>query len=271
MPIITLSSLYAQLDRRRDVLFTKTSATAQLTGAYASLWVPGTLPAAGAAPTTAAVLSDATAGAMLLPLRNGTEERLVGFVNVILANAGAGLILEDRLSHSGAMSGTVITAQTSGVDVSVATSNMVARVGKANYSEVSWWLEWYTATGVTAVTPTANVTYHDATTGAIVLPILATTMGASRRVPIHPLNGKFIKSIQSIQLSATTGTAGNFGVTATRQICLVVGDVASKLVLGDWPVVAPQPIADNACLTLSTLCSTTTTGTITGSIGFAVN
>jgi hypothetical protein len=71
------------------------------------------------------------------------------------------------VAHFGGLNGTLTTAQTVSLDLStlLATDNINLRKGDNNYSDVQWWLEWYTATGATAVTATIAVTYNDGTTG----------------------------------------------------------------------------------------------------------
>jgi hypothetical protein len=128
--------------------------------------------------------------------------------------------------HMGGLSGTVTTAQTVNLDLNanLATDNLDERKGDANFSDVQWWLEWYTDTGSTAVTATVGVTYNDGTSGNLSAISLAATRRASLMVPLNPLvhpcgggrQDSFKATWTGVTLSATTGTAGSFGVTATR-------------------------------------------------------
>jgi hypothetical protein len=247
----------------------KGSIATQVTGAEASLWRGNSLPAQGAIPAAAAsVCTNLTLGALPLIPRSGSQIRLLtgyGFAN---ANASASHYVEDRLAHNGSLSGIVATAQTVGVDASLTTNNLPARIGAADYSEVLWFMEWYTATGATATTPVFNVTHNDNTTGtanvwvagATALPI---NVAASRRYQIIAANGKPIKSIQSVTMP-TTGTAGSFGVTALRRYGVIVGEVSNRFSSKEFAVSTATPISDEACLGVNVMCSGITTGAITG-------
>jgi hypothetical protein len=171
----------------------------------------------------------------------------------------------------GGLNGTLTTAQTVNVDASVATSNLVARIGATDYSNVEWWLEWYTATGATAVNATIAVTFNDNTTTNIVV-ALAATVAASRRLPIlSNTAGKWIKSIQSVTLSASTLTAGNFGVTATRKHAQPKScDVANKLIKDNWYELGSPIVPDSACISLSMLNISNASGLLIGDLKYSV-
>lgn len=86
--------------------------------------------------------------------------------------------------------------------------------------------------------------------------------GSIRWFPRLP--GKFIKAVTGVTLSATTGTAGNFGITATRQRAAISMPLANKSEIFDWAQLGLPAIADDACLMMLMMCSTTTTGTVRG-------
>lgn len=252
----------------------RASATLQLANQYASSWRLGTYPAIGAIPVAAAVCDATLLGAYPLPTRTGTQKRLLTGVNISYANASTEGIIVDRLAHRGGLSGTVATAQVVGVDVSVATSNMVLRKGQADYSEVMWFLEHYTATGATGVTPSFAITHFDGTIGTGQIwnqgsPALPASVAASRMYMIVSTVGKPIRSIQTVT-QPTTGTAGNFGVTAYRRLGSSVGVVANRIEPVYIPVTDAAEVHDNSCVTLIQLCSGTTTGIIQGSIQMTV-
>ena len=73
----------------------------------------------------------------------------LGWATLATGNANQGIEIHDRLAHMGGLSGTVTTAQGA---LSLVTTNPGAdRLGDANYSDVQWFLEVYTALGATAV------------------------------------------------------------------------------------------------------------------------
>ena len=257
--------------------FNRNSISSMIIGSEASLWRGTGFPAQGAVPGAAAICNASTTGALPLAPRTGAQERIISSVAFMGGAVGHTFLIEDRLGHMGGLSGTVTTAQTVALDIhaNIATNNLAARIGAADYSEIEWYLEWYTATGSTAVTPTASVTYNDGTTGTVNVWVLGatalpTSVAAARRYKLAPTNGKYIRSVESVTLSATTGTAGSFGVTAVKRLTQMETVVASVLQVRDWSTLTAPRIVDNACVTLGQVCNTVTTGVSQGAIVQAV-
>lgn len=191
--------------------------------------------------------------------------------NAVCSNSAVTIEIHDRLMHMGGLVGNVATAQTANLDVSanLATSDLDARKGDANYSDIQWWLEWYTDTGSTAVTATVNVTYNDGSSGNLTGIALAATRRASLMIPLNGSipaadSGKYIRDVNTVTLSATTGTAGSFGVTATRPRLTMPLNVANKMEVFDWAQLGLPEIFNSSCLFPIQLASTTTTGTVRG-------
>jgi hypothetical protein len=266
-----LTALFSGIKSQTFAKINKAVVATQVVGGYTSMWLSGTVPAAGVAPTAAAVCDNTLTGAIAIPARVGGEERILALSDMTFSIAGQSVIYEDRLAHMGGLNGTLTTAQTVGVDASVATSNLVARIGATDYSNVEWWLEWYTATGATAVNATVPVTFNDNTTTNIVVAVPAST-AASRRLPILSATaGKWIKSVQSVTLSASTLTAGNFGVTATRKHAQSKPcDAINKLIKDNWYELGSPVIPDSACVAMSMLTNNASTGTLIGDLKYSV-
>ncbi len=264
MAITNLDTLFSAMKSGQWSLYSKASIASQLAANYSSLWRAVGQPGQAAIPTTAAVCNNTLLGAMPLPTVT-TEEIILASMEYACGLASQTLILEDRLAHMGGLSGILTTEQTVGVDASVTTSNLPARVGATNYSELKWWIEWYTTTGTTARTATCAVTYHDNTSGTIVVTIAA-SYAASRRLQIVPTNGKYIKSIQTLLLSGSTGTQGNFGVTSTKEIATCTAILANKMEGKTWDALNAPVINPMACLNFSTLNISTATQIINGKI-----
>lgn len=167
----------------------------------------------------------------------------------------------------GGLNGTLTTAQTVGVDLTATGLNLPAdRRGAADYSDVQWWLEWYTDTGATASNATVAVTYDDGSTGNLAAIAVGGTVRAGRMIPLTPaVNGRYIRAVSSVTLSASTGAAGSFGVTATRPRTAVWSAVANKIETFDWAQLGLPAIPNDSCLQMVCLCSTTSTGTVRGS------
>lgn len=249
----------------------KASIGSQVAGSFVSLWRATGQPGQGAIPTTAAICDNTTLGGINFTQQTAPATSYVGYGEVASSNSAMTTELHDRLMHMGGLSGTVTTAQTVGIDLSanLATSNLAERIGDSNYSDVRWWAEWYTSTGTTAVTLTAAVTYNDGTTGNLTALSLAATRPASFLASLNSLipaasSGKFIRAVNSVRLSATTGTAGNFGITATRLRATIGTPTANFKATADWAQLGLPKIPNNSCLNPIVLTSTTSSGTIKG-------
>ena len=259
----------ALLNNSSRLIIDKASVASQAAGNYVSLWRATGQPGQGAIPAAAAVCNNAMIGAINFNQQIAPVQSALGQLEVSCGNAMTTVEIHDRLAHMGGLNGTLATAQTVGIDFSALTSdNLASRIGDANYSDIQWWLEWYTATGATAVTCTVNVTYNDGTTGALSV-ALAATRPASLMIPLNGLipaggAGKYIRGITSIQNSATTATAGSFGVTATRFRGSVTAFAAFVKYREDWAGIGLSEVANSACLFPLVQTTTTSSGIVRG-------
>jgi len=270
MAIATRDQLIdAMANNSSRVIFDKASITSQTANSFCSFWRGTGQPGQGAVPTTAAVCNDSLLGCIQFNQQTSPATSYLTILEGVTSNASMTLEIHDRLMHQGGLSGTVATAQTVNLDVvaNLATDDLDARKGDANYSDVQWWLEWYTATGATVVTATVNVTYNDGTSGNLTAQSLAATRPASHMIPLNGLipaadSGKYIRKVNTVTLSATTGTAGNFGVTATRYRAALFMPLANTRWTADWAGLGIPEITNNSCLFAVMLTSTTSTGTL---------
>lgn len=246
------------------LVINKASISSQLAGGFTSLWRATGTPAQGAIPAAAAVCTKALTGAMGFSNPAGGLASYIARTMLLSGNSATDVQIHDRLAHMGGLSGIVTAAQTVGVDVSQSVGNLGLRRGDANLSNVQWWLEWYTATGPTAVTATITYTNAGGVSGRTTTVPLAASVGASRMLPIIGSGGEFIRSIQSVTLSATTGTAGSFGVTATRALCGISLGLANSGVIGDWATLGFPRVHDDACLMLLMIPGSTASGALYG-------
>ena len=249
----------------------KASVANAAAGQFHSLWRATGQPGQGAIPAAAAVCDHTLVGAMGFSQQTAPATSYGAWVNGVCSNHAVTIEIHDRLMHMGGLSGIVATAQTVNLDVSanLATSNLGARKGDANYSDIQWWLEWYTDTGAAAVTATVNVTYNDGTTANLTGVSLAATRRASFMQPLNGLipaagSGKYIRGVNTVTLSATTGTAGSFGVTATRPRMTLPLPLANKMEVFDWALLGLPEIFNSSCLFPIQLASTTNTGAVRG-------
>ena len=272
MTINTLDGLVSALGNNSSrLVIDKASIANTAAGQFHSLWRAIGQPGQGAIPTAAAVCNSALVGCFNFSQQSAPNTSYVGYLEAACSTSAVTLELHDRLMHMGGLSGALTGAQAVNIDLStnLAASNLAARVGDANYSDVQWFLEWYTDTGATSVTATVNVTYSDGTTGSLTAVTLSATRRASFMQSLNGLipagaAGKYIRGVNSVTLSATTGTAGSFGVTATRPRSSLLCPVANMKWSADWAALPISEIPNNSCLFLLMLCSTTSTGTVRG-------
>lgn len=269
MTITTVDGLVSAMGNNSSrIVIDKASIANAAAAQFHSLWRATGQPGQGAIPTAVAVPDHTTVGALGFTQQTSPAASYLGILEGLCGNAGTTLEIHDRLAHMGGLNGTLTTAQTVGLDLDALTANnVVARRGDANYSDVTWWMEWYTDTGGTAVTATVNVTYNDGTSGNLTAISLAATRRASFMVPLNGFipaadSGKFIRDINTVTLSATTGAAGNFGFTATRYRAALFQPLANARFTADWAGLGLPEIANSACLMLVQLASTTSTGIV---------
>lgn len=247
----------------------KASIANQVANALCSMWRATGQPAQGAIPgTTPAIPTKATLGALDFTNQVSPVTSYLAWALLYSGNSGGAIEFHDRVAHMGGLVLNVATLQTI-TGLNLETLGLSAeRRGAANYSDLQWFLEVYTDGGATAANATINVTYDDNTTGNLNVQAVGGTLRASRFISLTPLiptaqQGKFIKGINSVQLSVSTGTAGNFGFTCTRQrtgVPMGLAGTPSKLT---WQDGSPE-IPNDSCLMMVVNCATTSSGTIRG-------
>ena len=270
MAITTRDQLInAMCNNSSRIIIDKASLSNTVAGQFHSLWRATGQPGQGAIPGAAARCTHALVGSLQFAQQTDPAKSYLSILEGLCSNVGTTLEIHDRLMHMGGLSGTVTTAQTANVDVyaNLASDNLTERIGDANFSDIQWWLEWYTDTGGTAVTATVNVIYNDGTSGNLTAISLAATRRASLMIPLNGLipaaqSGLYIRDVNTVQLSATTGSAGSFGVTATRYRAALYKPIANARFTADWASLGIPLIANSSCLMAIQVAGTTTTGTV---------
>lgn len=250
------------------IVIDKASLANAAAGQFFSLWTATGVPGAGSAPGAAAVPTSATTGAMGFANQTAPTTSYLAWLAAQFGNSASNLEVHDRIAHMSGLSGTVTTAQ--GALSLVTTDPGADRRGDANYSDVQWWLEVYSPLGATGVNATVAVEYNDDTTGNLAAIALGATPRQGRLYPlVSAVAGNFIRAVTGVTLSATTGTAGNFGITATRQRTSISAPLLNKTETFDWAQLGLPNIPNNSCLSLIMLCGTTSTGTVRGQVKIA--
>ena len=254
------------------LIIDKASISNMTAGTFCSLWRATGQPAQAAIPgTTPAVPNSATTGAPALTNQTDPVQNFLLWAYAASGNSAMSLEIWDRVAHVGGLVLNSTSQQNiTGLNLDASGLNLsAARRGASNYSDIQWFLETYTDGGATASNATINVTYDDDTTGNLNTQAVGGTLRASRLLPLTPLipsgsQGKFIKGINSVTLSASTGTAGNFGFTAVRPRTALMLETANKTAVADWALLGLPVIPPDACLMYALLTSTTSTGTLRG-------
>lgn len=250
------------------ILIDKASIAGQTAGRMISLWRATGQPAQAAIPSTPALCNSALLGSISFPNQTLPVENYIGWMFANCSNNVSSLEVRDRLVHNGGLVLNILTSQAI-TGLNLATLSVSSeRIGDTNYSDVEWFLEVYTSGGATASNATINVTYNDETTGNLNVQSVASLV-AGNMLPLTPLiptgqQGKFIKGINSVILSASTGTAGSFGFTATRSRTIIEMPLANKAEIRDWAQLGLPYIANDSCLQLMVFGNSTSSGTIRG-------
>jgi hypothetical protein len=240
----------------------KASLASQVAGGFASLFQAAGIPAAGANPPASGagvttIPDKTTAGALLLPTIAGGLQAYLAQFALALSVAGS-VWLFDRLAHVSGLSGIVTTAQPT-------VHNALTRWTTDN--GLMCVLEVYTALGATGVTASVSYTNESGVAGRTGTIVIPASTAAGRFIPMTLQAGdKGVRSVQSVTM-ATTGTAGNFGLTIAKVHAILPAILANVGVSLDAIGLNAQEIDVNACLMLAVLCSTTSSGVLSGSLG----
>lgn len=227
---------------------------------YSTWMTDGGSPGAGAAPGAVAVPTSATLGA--IPLTNasgGRDKRLIaaafGWSN---ASSPAGdymtdILLYDRLLHQSNLSGTTTGAQNVQSGSGVTLTRHTAGAG----NEI--WIEIYgTAIGGTPQTVTCSYTNQAGTSGrtTLAVPIGAsaatTALKSIMEVARLPLQAgdTGVRSVETLTLSGSTGTAGVMGVTIANRLAHIPIHDGVGLVDFTFGDSGTPIIEANACLAM---------------------
>jgi hypothetical protein len=192
------------------------AAPSTVAGRLTSLWRYSGSPSAASTPSAVIAPTRTTPGALAQANPGGGREKWLLGVEAI-ASAQGGLILYDRLLEIGELLGNSTSAQTVGGTLTRYTG--AASVG----NEI--WIEIYFDIGSTATTITATYTDQDGNTGAVTpaTPIGGSGLREATRIIALPLadGDTGVRGVDSVTLAATTGTAGNFGVTVARRLLYI--------------------------------------------------
>lgn len=261
MAITTLDGVVAGLAAGQIASFYKSSSSTEGAGFYHSLFRTAGQPSAAAAPATGAgdAPTKATAGA--IPLTNAGGGNTLYLARASLSSGTIGhFMLYDRLVQTSGLSGTVTSAQ----DI-----NSTALTRYTTGEGCQLWIEWQTATGSSSVNLTASYTNQANTSGQSTVIAFHPSPTAGQMQPVPLAAGDTgIRSVQSVTLSGTTGTAGNFGIVILKPLTDFPITAANTAMMLDAISVGLPVIQADACLALMMLCSASTQNPIAGQLNF---
>lgn len=262
------NALKASIENGKPYPYIKNSITTA-SARWMSFWTA--TPNAGATPSTAAACNANTTGALLQEPKLSTLTSSFFPVQADLSvqtSAFTSLILVDRLTHQGGLSGTATAIQT--------TNLPTAALPRYTDGEgVMAALEIYSALGTAIVTATASYTNQAGTSGRTTKPVVlggSSDNTSSRFIPL-PLqdDDTGIRSVESVTPTGSTAATGNYGVTLFKPLLLfpnfsqpteaVQARTFNALIGGHGS--CPE-IMDDACLQLLGLSNSTVLGVTNG-------
>lgn len=247
----------------QQIHFSKNTFTV-VTGKLSSLYTDN--PFLGSAPTTAVVPTNTLLNGFVGQQNAGSAALRLGKATLGISLVNSCWILCDRLSHQGGLVANVNTAQTTNLPTAALT----------RYTDgVGVWaaVEIYTQIGTVATTVTASYTNQAGTSGqtsdAVV--IGGTSFREVGRLILLPLAaGDYgVRAVASVTLAADTTTAGNIGVTLFKPLIAYPMPQAGQQFDFDPLTVLScymPEILDDACLFWVVVPSSSSTGTLQGSL-----
>jgi hypothetical protein len=223
------------------------AATAPIAGRGCSLWQYDGTPAGGAVPTVGAIPDRSTTGALPFTAPGGSRDlHLIG-ASITPVTAGV-YLLYDRLFHRGGLSGASTADQT--VQGSPASPALTRNTGGAGNMA---WYDIYTAIGTTSTTLTMTYTDQGGNTDQTSTINIGGTgfreVTRAQRIPLAA-GDTGMRAVEKVRLTASTGTAGDFGITIAQPLAWIPVGSAGTAGWRDYTTGLPgiPVINPDACL-----------------------
>jgi hypothetical protein len=232
------------------------AATAPVAGRGYTFWYQDGIPASGVLPNSTGIACDTSTGL----------DRYM--IQASMSNITFGsYIVYDRLYHKGGFVGNVTSIQTVEDDPpSAPITRNTSGVGNFMFYEIN------TLIGTTATNLIVNY-INDLGTSSVSIARIGATGGREVNsfslIPLAP-GDKGVRSIISIQLAATTGTAGAISVGIGKPLAFLGSSVAGAPGHRDFVVGMPgiPKVDDGACVAVAYIAGTTTVPIVQGLFSF---
>jgi hypothetical protein len=240
------------------------SASAPVAGRNHSLWQYDGLPSGGNIPTIAEIPVRSMIGSMPFLAPSDSQEKFLIQAGITSTVTGI-YLLYDRLFHIGGLSAAITTDQP--IQGSTALTRNTNGLGNVAFYEI------YSQVGTTSANLTMTYTNQAGVPGRVSSINIGGTgfreANRAQRIPLA-LGDTGIRAIEKIALSASTGTAGNFGITLAMPISWQ--PIVSAGVMGwrDYTTGLPgiRAIHPNACLSYMFQAGAATAPEIFGCLAF---
>jgi hypothetical protein len=210
-----------------------------------SMWTFDGAPSAGVAPGAVAIPDNTTAGGLKQANPSGGRQKWLHAFGNWLTNAQCSVMIYDRLLHISGLNGTLTSAQTVG-------GSITRYTGSESWNNQVW-VEIYSPIGATATTLSMNYTDQDgnsASSGSVTVIGGATRAAQGQAFQVNLASGDTgVRGVTDVTLSATTGTAGDFGITILRPLLQLNATQVGGGGLVGYLEAIPE-IKSNACLAI---------------------
>lgn len=226
-------------------------------GRWVSSWLLEGQPSHGAVPGAAAACDNTTPGGFMQTAPGGGRQKfLTNFLQYCAQNAT--FLLYDRLLHAGGFDSTVTTANTVG--------GTLTRHTTGEYNQI--WIEIYQTLGATSTTISASYTNQAGVSGRTTAAAIFGGSGSNirdfgRSFPLPLQEGDYgVRSVESVTIAASTGTAGSYGVAIVRPL-MMSGVNASRATARTF-LDGPVPDVSTSCLAMMVMAGIATSPTYLG-------
>lgn len=232
-------------------------------GTFSSSWTVAGFPVAGATPPSGngEIPTRTTTGALNFVQASGSNNLYIAEISGI-STANCSLIIYDRLWHNSGFSFNITASQ------NINTPPTLTRPDSLG-DGVELWGQVYSNSGTTASTITATYTNSDGVTGrSATYAKPGSALVAGEMFPFTLVSGdRGVRTVSSVQLSAGTGTAGNFGLVLLRRI-IEIPLIALTPIKRNFYYFGFRDIHPDACLTFMFLWTTSSTRNVNITLNF---